>query len=674
MKKSRLLLLNLGTCLLLILTAFIFSVPALAKAPVTNGAITGKVVDAVNGKNVKGVWIHINQTPAGFSGAVQTEVDGTYSLSVPAGTYQALASPQESVLPYMDQWYNGASDIGSASTINVKSGATTPNINFKLTPTGTIAGHVYNADGKAVRGAVVTLLNATLPNIAPMTFTTGKDGGYYFTGLNGSYKVLTVAAGYAQQFYQNTLRFINATPITADSHAGAANIDFHLVAGGTISGTVTDQGTGNLRTGISLKIQEADSPATSWIVKTDNNGQYSINIPDGNYIVNAPSGLNDINGNPIGPDDADYVTEYWQEKVSLEEATPVIIGAKHITARNINFTLSHVIIGAISGTVYDDGGNSIPGATVTAIFAENNLDAFVMKASSQALTDASGNYTLSITRAGPYTVAAVANGRERRWYRYPGESTTYIERIGNDHLINVGAGSNFTSIDFNLGPGGTISGRVTDDSPHPRVLSNVSVWAFANLDVSSNNTPIACITHTDTQGNYTLDGLAFNVSYAVISPFSISIGNSRLQSGDGDYVAEYWHEDSSFPHSPDFLSLSSENSSLIGINFTLQKGGTISGRVTNSDGAPVLYAAITTYAYNAERGYWDTYCTGGYTDADGYYKTSGLPAGIYTLSVTYYNASGKHEVWYNNQLTPELAEPIKVSVSKESSGIDFILP
>jgi hypothetical protein len=634
MKKHLHVLARLGIIFLLIATIISFSTPVFAKPPVTNGTIAGKVLNAVTGKPISGVWVYVNSTTVGSpGGSCQTQTDGTYSISIPAGNYQAHALPADSGLLYSDQWYNGVTDQTSASTITVKSGATISNIYFRLAPFGTISGYVYDTGGKAIKGATVNLQSDSGPAIIG-TFTTGSDGSYYFSGLDGSYVILALAKGFAQQFYKEVPRRKFATSVISDPNVGAAYIDFKLIAGGTISGTVTDQNSGAPIGNISLKIQSISNPVETWVLVTGRDGNYSINLPSDEYVVNAPSGITGPNGSPLAVNDIYYIQEFWQEKTTAQDANAVTIDAKHITNSNINFSLSP--LGTISGTVYDRNGIPLSNATVIAINAVDNLDSMVMKTTSTVMTDSEGKYTLYLPHTGPYAVSAVANGYERRWY----SDSLYVER--NVNIINVEYGFNITSINFELGSGGTISGRVMDSS-NSQGLPNVSVWAFASLNPDQNDTPIAAITHTNAQGYYVLDGLSFGVDYAVFSPLSISIGGVRLQSGDGDYVSEYWNEDSTLPYDPAFLQLSSGNANLTGINFTLERGGTISGTVTDANGNPVKYAAVTAFKKDTSRGYWDQYCTGGYTDENGYYRTSGLTRGIYDLRAQY----GSNIVWLN---------------------------
>ncbi len=122
------------------------------------------------------------------------------------------------------------------------------------------------------------------------------------------------------------------------------------------------------------------------------------------------------------------------------------------------------------------------------------------------------------------------------------------------------------------------------------------------------------------------------------------------------------------------------NEIIDGINFDLVRGGVITGKVTDTDGQPVIELPVTIYDSASESG--EPFSMGNRnfrTDDRGVYRLFGLPAGRYKLAVGYgeigYNPTlGRNS--YKQTFYPDPSDPskpgvIEVSEGSEASDIDI---
>ena len=113
-----------------------------------------------------------------------------------------------------------------------------------------------------------------------------------------------------------------------------------------------------------------------------------------------------------------------------------------------------------------------------------------------------GTYRIQGVPSGTYKIIAEADGYVREYY----DNSTF-----NPDLVTVTAPDEVANINFSLGHGGTITGRVIDqDTDQPLAFMSVNV----NLNVSIYYPLNAC---TDDQGYYTITGVPLDVDFRVSS-------------------------------------------------------------------------------------------------------------------------------------------------------------
>ena len=212
-----------------------------------------------------------------------------------------------------------------------------------------------------------------------------------------------------------------------------------------------------------------------------------------------------------------------------------------------------------------------------------------------AETDSDGRYTLTGVAPGNYKIYADIRGRGFYVMRYDGQPNE-----DSADILSLPAGAAVGEIDFALKIGGTISGRVTvAETGLP--ISGVLIEAFnVNGGYSS--------AETDSDGQYVI--LALAPGSHQLSAFVSPLG----------YVDEHYADD---------LTILGEEE-VTGIDLTLTRGATISGRVTDaSTGLGIPNMEVLARLVDTEEELGVTM-----TDSNGDYTLTGLRSGEILITVS----------------------------------------
>ncbi|MBN2410344.1 carboxypeptidase regulatory-like domain-containing protein [candidate division KSB1 bacterium] len=192
-------------------------------------------------------------------------------------------------------------------------------------------------------------------------------------------------------------------------------------------------------------------------------------------------------------------------------------------------------------------------------------------------------------------------------------------------------------------PSGVIAGHVTDEENGPLSGATVSV---KRLGVPAQYKKI----NTDENGEYVVNNLV--------------PGNFVVMAETQGYVREFYDDVTTLMEAS--VVTVAENDSIPGIDFQLEKGGSISGLVSDElSASPLKGAHVVAYLIvNPNRKYQT------YTDKDGIYKIEGLGSGSYAVLA---NQAGYTAEFYNGVKLPEDITPVNVTAPDETPGIDFSL-
>jgi 5-hydroxyisourate hydrolase-like protein (transthyretin family) len=275
--------------------------------------------------------------------------------------------------------------------------------------------------------------------------------------------------------------------------------------------------------------------------------------------------------------------------------------------------------GTISGQVTAPGNVPLKTVLVTAYTTYGDRGGY-------AYSDASGNYQISGLIAGSYVLKfePSTGGYASEWYD---NQLTALAAVP----VTVSTGGTTSAINVQMDPGAHISGQVTGEGSGP--LNGAQIVAY---DSSGQYVAQA---YTDVSGNYTINtGLA--------------TGSYRLQFTAHGYLSEYYNHKSTLAAATP-LAVTAP-STLTGVNATLARGGTITGRVTSAaTGLPLINMSVSANGAGGS-GY-------GYTDASGNYTIVGLGSGSYALKAG--------SVFGDNLISPP--QTVSVTAPNTLANVDF---
>ena len=583
----------------------------------TSGSISGTVTDEA-GSPIAGVEVFACPFIGGANcGDVNTGLDGSYRIDgLAAGDFRLNFNPSG---PYVEEYFDGTTDVGSATPVSVTAGAVTSDINASLGLGGSIAGTVTGEAGSPIAGiGVYACTSLSIGGICGAT-QTGTDGSYQIDGLTAGDFLVQFSAlpPYVSEYFDDSASFIGATPVSVTAGSVTSGINASLALGGSISGTVTDEA-GSPIAGVDVFVCPFTGAGFCGGATTGTAGSYQIDgLAAGDFIVQFSS--------PGG-----YLSEYFDDATDQGSATAVSVTAGMATS-GIDAVLA--VGGSISGTVTDEVGAPIAGVSVIVCpllgggFCES------------AWTVGDGSYQVDGLADGDVVVQFGGSGP------YVSEFYDDATEVSAATPVSVAAGAVTAGIDAVLAVGGSISGMVTDEAGSPVVSVYVSVCPFTGGGLCGG-------TITGPDGAYQVDGLAS--------------GDFRVQFNP-DYSSPYaweWFDDVTDPSlvTPVTVVAGAVTS---GIDAALGLGGSIAGTVKNAAGDGIANVFVVACTASDQCGGFDTL-------ADGTYQINNLQPGDYKVNFGVPVGSPYVGEWYDDT-NLESATWVTVDAGAVTSGIDAVL-
>lgn len=447
----------------------------------------------------------------------------------------------------------------------------------------TVSGRVTDAADQPIANAQVSAFSSTNPAFSAATAWTDANGDYTLTLFQpGSYAVSAKAPGLAPTFTDGTFVIGPGNTFTANTNDVLVGRNVQLVtASATISGTVTNTAGAPLQFA-TVSLGQPGSPALLTSTSTDADGNFSFpGLAPGGYTLSAWA--------------SGYQFEFY-DNADQANATPIVVAAGETADRDI-------VVGT-GGTVT---GNVLLPDGSTPFFATITLLRWPVQSSSFGnSTNFGGSFSLNNVAAGQYVLRAQAQGGAPV---YSGGSSTYAGATP----FTVVDGQTSGPFTLTLGPLGTITGTVLDADGQP--VANASVNGAAPDGSGQASTT------TNEFGQYTLTGVS---------------GSTRVQVNPpqgSPWLYEWW---TAAGGTRDFSQAEAVNAipgqTLPGIDFQLDRGGEVSGRVLGPNGEPYRGLFVTVIGRSGTfGGFTSTDATGNYTvrgiapDPDLYVWVQNLP-------------------------------------------------
>jgi hypothetical protein len=431
---------------------------------------------------------------------------------------------------------------------------------------------------------------------------------------------------------------------------------------GTVSGTITDAGTGAPVSGLFVFVVTVQGSTVAQAT-TNASGVYTItNVPIG-ALYYVRTGF--TNG---------YLSEAFPDvqcplgscsAAELRESEPFsVTSGGSVTGRNFAVVRG----GTLTGTVTNAAGTGVANVGVN---AQVRLGTQTFSYSTG--TNAAGAYTFLGLPEGTYflyTSAPSASGLRNEYY----DDIPCVVFCSSTNALTLGTpipvsnGATTAGRNFQLESGGSITGVLTN-SATGQPLPNVSVAVAARVGTT---TLSSFLGFTNANGEYTMSGLA--------------TGTYFVYSGSNNTTNEIY---------PDLLCLNFCSSTTAvdaggpvsvtlgattpGINIALDPGLTVSGTVTNEvTGLPVSGVSVTAWLRLGQSFSGRSANTN--TNAQGQYTVQGLLANTYVLSTS--SSQFVNEVYDNLPCTgnfcgttAQLASgtPVEVRPGQNTSGKNFAL-
>jgi 5-hydroxyisourate hydrolase-like protein (transthyretin family) len=333
-----------------------------------------------------------------------------------------------------------------------------------------------------------------------------------------------------------------------------------------------------------------------------------------------------------------YLPQFWTEGAALDDANPVVVEHDNVAGVDIMLLRGGAIAGQVVAEV-DGGWAALANVDIDVFNLDHNLVTSV-----NAMTDEEGRYEIGVLAPGSYYLRADASAESGYLDTFVGQAL----EIEEADLVGVTGGVVTPNIDVLLVKGATISGVVTHaDSGDP--LADVQIEMFD----STGNERLESV-QTTADGSYMLGAMptgGYILRCAGVSELGLA-----------------------FEYHSDVVLLSEAQpipvvagSHVGGVDFALEPGGWISGRVVFDGRGPLPNVDMDMFSTEREV----ISALDADTDADGRFLIGPIPAGIYVVRADPSGYEDLDRMWYGDTHRFASAIPLTVTPGETMEEILF---